>query len=365
MTMNVPFMDLRIIDNDERDALSACFTRLMDHGRYIMGHEVDQFERDIADYCQRSYAIGVSSGTDALYMSLRSLGVGPGDEVITTSLSWIATANAIAMTGASPVFADIDESLNLSLESVKHLISARTKVILPVHYTGRCVDISGFESLSEETGIPLLYDAAQAFGSTYRDRPVGSYGELCCFSLNPMKVLGACGEAGVILTDNKALYESLQILRYNGTINKEVCVKSSLNGRIDTLQAAILSIRLRLVGEKIRKRKAICALYDELLPDSVGLPTQDSQESVSAYYSYTIRVNERESLIELLRQKGIETKIQHPILMCDQAPYRDCKNDVGERTRSIVAKILCIPANETVTHEDASYVADCIRQFYE
>ena len=255
MKNKIPFMDLRISNTFEKEILSNTFQRLMNHGQYIMGKEVDNFEKKFATYCHRKYCIGVSSGTDAIFIALRSLGIGPGDEVITTSLSWIATANAISMTGANPVFCDIDNDLNINIESLKKMISEKTKAILPVHYTGRACNIDAISEISTKYRIPVVYDAAQSFGSTYNQKPIGMYGDLSCFSMNPMKTLGALGEAGCIFTDDKELYEYIKVLRYNGTINKDLCVTKGLNGRLDSLQAAFLVDRLALLNDKIDKIK--------------------------------------------------------------------------------------------------------------
>ena len=249
----IPFMNLQVNDAKERKKLNETFVRLMNHGQYMMGQELDVFEKKIADYCHRKYCVGVSSGTASLYISLKSMNIGEDDEVITTSLSWVATANAIAMTGATAVFADIDSNLNINTDSVERLISKKTKVIMPVHYTGRVADLDSLLPLAKKHGIKLLCDSSQAFGSMYEGKPVGAFGDVSCFSMNPMKILGACGEAGAILTDDKALYERMKILRYNGTINKETCIEPSYNGRLDALQAAILVDRLDFLEEKIKK----------------------------------------------------------------------------------------------------------------
>lgn len=358
----VPFMDLRVHDPKEKEILLNTFSRIMDHGRFIMGHEVENFERKVAAYCQKKYCVGVSSGTDALYLSLKSLGIGPGDEVITTSLSWIATANAIVMAGATPVFADINSNLNVSVDSIERMMTSKTKAILPVHYTGRPVEIDRISELVRDRGIHVIYDAAQAFGSLYKDKPIGAYGDISCFSMNPMKTLAACGEAGAIVTDDEAVYEELKILRYNGTINKEFCTSPSLNGRIDALQAGILSDRLDFLAEKISKRKAICQYYDELLSDLVLTPEQDTSNSISSYYSYTVQIDDRQKMINDLSAVGVETKIQHPILMCEQEPYKKYRNDINQKTREIVSRILCLPANETIDMSQVEYVAAAVKQ---
>ena len=360
----VPFMDLRITDSIEREALINSFGRLMDHGQYIMGKEVDDFEKNIAKYCNRKYCIGVSSGTDAIYIALKCLGIGPGDEVVTTSLSWIATANAISMTGAKPVFCDIGNDLNISVKSIECMISNKTKAILPVHYTGRACNVNSIDKISKRHGIPVIYDAAQAFGSTYNSDPIGKFGDATCFSMNPMKTLAGLGEAGCVVTDDRSLYESIKILRYNGTINKEICVVPGLNGRIDSLQAAILLDRMKNLSGKIKKIKSICSHYDKALKDVVKIPKFDTKHNISCYYSYTIQAESREDLSSYLFDKGIETKVQHPILMPDQDPYIYNKKDNLVNANRIVNSILCLPANEKVHHDVVEYISTVIHEFY-
>ena len=365
MKNKIPFMDLRIYSTSEKEVLFNSFKRLMGHGQYIMGQEVDNFEKLFASYCNRKYCIGVSSGTDAIFIALKSLGIGPGDEVLTTSLSWIATANAIAMTGASPVFCDIDDDLNISTDSIKRMISKNTKAILPVHYTGRPCNIEKISEISKKYNIPVIYDAAQSFGSTYNKKPIGMYGDLACFSMNPMKTLGALGEAGCIFTDDKELYEYMKIFRYNGTINKEFCVEKGLNGRIDSLQAAFLVDRLGFLDSKIKKIQKICNQYDSILKNIITLPRLDTINSTSCFYSYTIQVNNRENLSKYLLKYGVETKVQHPILMCEQKPYLKYKSDKIINAKIIVDKILCLPANEKVTMSDVKYISNLIIKFQE
>jgi len=363
MKNKIPFMDLRISNTFEKEILSNTFQRLMDHGQYIMGKEVDNFEKKFAAYSNRKYCIGVSSGTDAIFIALRSLEIGPGDEVITTSLSWIATANAISMTGASPVFCDVDNDLNINIESLKKMMSEKTKAILPVHYTGRACNIDAISEISKKYKIPVVYDAAQSFGSTYNQQPIAMYGDLACFSMNPMKTLGALGEAGCIFTDDKELYEYMKIFRYNGTINKEFCVTKGLNGRIDSLQAAFLVDRLEFLDDKINKIKLICKQYNSLLKNIVTVPKLDTINNSSCFYSYTIQVDNREDLSAFLLKNGVETKVQHPILMSDQEPYLKCRRDNIINARKIVNKILCLPANEKITNSEVKYICNSIEKF--
>ena len=360
--MKVPFLDLRV-PVEERQILLQAIERVFKHGRLILGPEVQQFEETIARYCKRKFAIGTGSGTDALFLGLKALEIGPGDEVITTSLSWIATANAIAMTGATLVFADVGENLNIDPESVKGLITSKTKAIVAVHYTGKMCDMDALKALATKHGIKLIEDAAQSFGATYKGLPAGSFGDLACFSMNPMKVFAACGEAGAVLTDDEAVYQKLIALRYNGTINKERCIATSLNGRLDTIQAAILLERLNALPALLAKRRKIAALYNERLSSLVKVPLETVNEK-DVFYTYQIQTTKRDALKQFLEKNGVEVKIQHPFLMCEQPVYQKFLRVPVRRAEKIVQEILCLPIHEKLSMQEAEYVIDRIKSFF-
>src|SRR5438270_13014147 len=359
----VPFLDLRVTDDNERQNLLAAVDAMLRHGRIVLGPEVQELEREIALRCGRKYGVGVNSGTDALYLGLKSLGIGKGDEVITTVLSWIATANAIALTGATPIFADIDDDLNVDPARVERLITPRTKALMSVHYTGKMCRMTQLMQIANEHNLLVVEDASQAFDARYQGRIAGSFGDIACFSMNPMKVFAACGEAGMIVTDREDIYEKLISLRYNGTINREECVETSLNGRLDTLQAAILLRRLDGVKDIIQKRREIASWYDPQLKDVVGIPKEAGGEE-DVYYTYQIRADRRNELKTFLETRGIETKIQHPYLMADQPAYQHLQQKVFPNARRLVERILCIPAHEKLTRADIDYVPSNIREFY-
>lgn len=355
----VAFLDLRVPDA-ERASLVAAVTRVLEHGRIVLGPEVEQIERAVAERTGRKHGIGVSSGTDACYLALRALGIGPGDEVITTCLSWVATANAIRLTGATPVFADIRDDLNIDPDSAERLVTPRTRALMPVHYTGKVADMDRLMALASERGLDVVEDASQAFDARYRDRPAGSFGTLAAFSMNPMKVFAACGEAGMVVTDRDDLREKLISLRYNGTINREQCVTPSHNGRIDTLQAAILLERLPLVAALVARRREIAGWYRELLGSVVRTPVERPEEA-DVYYTYQIQTPQRDALKEFLEARGIETKIQHPLLMSQQPIYTQAGCPNGER---LVREILCLPAHEKLVRDDVECVARSVHAFF-
>lgn len=360
--MRVPFLDLRVTDETERAELRSALEQVLVHGKIVLGPEVEELEKKIASFCGRSFAVGVNSGTDALFLSLKSLGISQGDEVITTALSFVATANAIALTGAVPVFADIRDDLNIDPESVRKLVTPKTKAILPVHYTGKVCRMHELQEIAKSHGLFLVEDASQAFGAAHRGAKAGSFGELACFSMNPMKIFAALGEAGMVVTDRKDLADRLLALRYNGLVNREECRDVSLNGRLDTLQAAFLLKRLDQFPEIVRRRREIASGYAQRLKGVVEIP-QEREGEEDIYYTYTIRTPKRDALKAFLEQQGIETKIQHPFLMPQHPVYRGKTPGSFPKAEKLVQEVLCLPVHEKLTQSETAYVADQVVKF--
>ncbi len=360
--MNIPYRDLSVDDITLKNKLLNAVEKVLDHGRIILGPEVERFEQEIARSCQVDFAVGVGSGTDALYLALRSLGVGPGDEVITTPLSWIATTNAIALCGAKPVFVDIGDDLNINPDLIEEAISAKTKVLLPVHFTGKMCEIEKIVSMAQQHDIYVVEDAAQSFGASRQGILAGQASHLGCFSMNPMKVLGAYGEAGAITTNNHALYQKLVSLRYAGTINKEDCHTPSINGRIDTVQAAMLLVALKYFPEKIKRLREIAHYYNDVLHGIVECPEDD--DGFQVYYSYTILTDLRDKLMDYLLSKKIETKIQHPILMPYHKAYLHLPKPVIPVAEKQVKRLLCIPNHEKLKDTEVEYIASTVKKFF-
>ncbi len=358
----IRFRDLAVTDKDLKHELLDVVDTVLSHGMLILGEEVVTMEREIANYCHRKYCIGVGSGTDALYLSLRALDIGVGDEVITTPLTWVATTNAIVLTGATPVFCDIRDDFNLNPDLLEGLITDKTKAILPVNFTGQMCDMDKILEIAEKYDIYLIEDAAQSFGSCYKDKPSGSFGDISCFSINPMKNLSAYGEAGVVLTDNYEIAKKIASLRYAGTVNKEDCHYPSINGRIDTLQAAMISVNLKYFHGKISRIREIAATYDKFLNQYVKIP-KTYPDSLQSYYSYTILVDNREKFIEYMEKSNIETKVQHPYLMPYHSAYKGVYHASIPVADEIVKKLICIPCHEKLTDEEVKRVCDKIACF--
>lgn len=360
--MKVPFLDLRVLNEVEKNDLMQAMETVLTHGRLIMGPEIGNFESRVASYCQRKYAIAVGSGTDALYLGMRALDIGKGDEVITTSLSWIATANAISLTGAIPVFSDIRDDLNIDPDSVSRLVTEKTKAILTVNYTGKISDMSALEDIAKKHKLLLIEDGSQSFGAKHKGRTCGSFGDISCISHNPMKVFSAIGEAGSVLCDKESTYERLVALRYNGTVNREICIEPSINGRMDTIQAAVLLKRLDQISGVISARRNNAKYFSEALQNYVLIPKEQEFEE-DVYYTYTIRSSRRDELKDHLEKQNIETKIQHPWLMPDQPAYRESARGEFLNARRIAKEVLCIPIHEKLNEDQLNHIVKTITNF--
>jgi dTDP-4-amino-4,6-dideoxygalactose transaminase len=359
----VRFLDLSVKDQDERAAILQAIETVLHHGRIVLGPEVQEFERQIADFCGRRHGIGVGSCTDALIVGLRALGVGPGDEVITTPLSWLATGSAILLNGATPVFCDIDETLNMDPATIEPLITSRTKAILPVHFTGRLARMLEIREIARRHKLLVIEDGAQAFGATIGKIPCGAFGDLACISFNAMKILGGLGDGGIVLCDDDEVAERAKMLRHSGVADREYCLVLSHNCRLDTLQAAVLLKRLMLYPAIVERRRKIAERYDRELAGMVETPLR-LQGYNDVFYTYTIRTPRRDALRDHLARLGIETRIQHPVLMNDQPAFQGKARGSSPRAAKLVQQILCIPAHEKLKDDDQTFVITAMKEFF-
>ena len=362
--VRVPYLDLSVKDSAHRSELVNAVEKVLTHGRVLMGPEHDELERRLAQACRKRYAAAVGSGTEALYLALRSLDLGPGDEVITTPLSWIATVNAIALCGATPIFVDVGEDLNIDPDRIEEAITPRTKVVLPVHFSGTLCDMGKIMAIAARHDIAVVEDAAQAFGAHLEGRPAGSFGLINTFSMNPMKVFCAYGEAGAVVTDAADLHEKIVSLRYNGTKNREECIYPGLNSRLDTVQAAMLLVNLGRLHDRIESRRRIASAYSRLLSGVVRCPVEQ-EGYFNVYYTYTIVTDHRDGLREHLSARGIETKVHHPILMPHQPAYRHLPASGIPVAERLVGCILSIPNHQDMDSDTVEYVADTVKGYFD
>ncbi|MBM3949703.1 MAG: DegT/DnrJ/EryC1/StrS family aminotransferase, partial [SAR202 cluster bacterium] len=270
----------------------AAVEGVLAHGNFIQGKELADFEEEFAAYCGTRFAIGVANGTDALVLALKAVGVGPGDEVITAPNSFLASASAVMMAGAKPTFVDVGDDYNLDASIMEQAITRRTKVILPVHLTGRPADMRAILDIARRRGLAVIEDAAQAVGSIYRGQKVGSFGAAGCFSFHPLKNLNACGDGGMITTDDEAIYRFAMKARNHGLRSRDEWEFCSLNSRLDTLQAAILSVKLRHLEDWAQARRRNAAAYSRVLDGLVQVPVEGPDER-AVYQTYVVQCKRR------------------------------------------------------------------------
>lgn len=361
--IRVPFLDLRVAD-EERATLLAAVDRVLRHGRIVLGPEVAAFEGALADYLGTPFAVGVNSGTDALILGLRALGIGPGDEVILPPLSFVASANAVSLVGATPVFADVGTDLTLDPTSAEALAGPRTRAIMPVHWAGLVCDMTSIMAIAERHGLYVIEDTSQAFGARLNGRMAGTFGDIGTFSMNCMKVLASLGEAGALCARDAGLREKLEVLRYHGLVNRETCVAVSHNGRLDTIQAAMLLERLRTFPQLVARRRDNAAFYDRQLAGAVAVPYRRGEDS-HVFYTYTIQTGRRDGLKDYLAAHGIETKIQHLPLLPEQPVYADKVRGHWPTASRLMQQTLCLPVHEKLTPQQREYVAAKVLDFLE
>jgi len=378
--LQVPLLDLRPQIEPVRDALHRAVCELLDSGQYILGEPVERLERQIAEYCGCRHAVGVSSGTDALLMSLMALGVGRDDLVITPAFSFFATAGVVVRVGATPVFLDIDpRTCNLSPAALEQWLAdnpdeaRRVRAIIPVHLYGQCAETEPILRIASRYDIPVVEDAAQSIGATcpFSDgtiRKAGAMGRCGCFSFFPTKNLGAAGDAGMVVTDDAALAERIALLRNHGAERRYYHRFVGGNFRLDALQAVVLSVKLPLLERWHEQRRANAALYDELLADlpQVERPHARWGPQHHVYNQYVIHAERRDELREHLAQRGVATAIYYPVPFHQQECFRKSGFLAGPlaNTERLCRTCLALPIYPGLTPEMIRYVADAIRDFY-
>ena len=365
--LHVPMFDLRVTDLALRDELLESVATVFDHGRLFLGPEVEQFEEQTAGLIGTKYAVGVSSGSSALYLALKASGVGLGDEVITTPLTWVISSNAISACGATPVFADVSDDFNIDPRSIEQNITTKTKAIVPVHYAGHMCNMPAITDIAEENDLIIVEDAAQAFGAALNGRMAGSFSLAAGLSMNPMKVLAGYGEAGVVVTNEESVYRRLIRLRHAGTTSdpKKIitndCREISLNHKMDTINAALLLVALKYLNQRKKIRDDIAERYSKELPASIGRQRSTAKET-HARYVYPIRTCWRNELKSYLEDHTVETKIMHEPLVCDAPIYKDIRSHVPT-ARRVLESSLVIPSNEKLSSDQISYVIQLIQEF--
>ena len=363
--MNVVFNDLQGPAREIRHELQAAWQRVLDSGWYILGREVEAFEEEFAAYCGVPFCIGVGSGTEALHLALKACGVGPGDEVITVSHTFIATALAITWTGARPVFVDIDpETYTMDPRKTEQAVTSRTRAVIPVHLYGQCADMDPIMHLAHTHGLSVIEDAAQAHGATYKGRKAGSIGDMGCFSFYPSKNLGAYGDAGAVTTKNAELAARLRLLRNYGQTEKYCHPTIGYNSRLDELQASLLRAKLPYLNTWNAERRRLAGLYHSLISEHVRSPFERA-DNEHVYHLYVITTPRRDGLQTSLRSRQIDTLIHYPIPIHRQRAFQHLGADRMHLpvTEQAAAKILSLPLYPGMTDEAVQIVGTAISEF--
>ena len=362
--MNVSFVDLRRQDERIHEAVREAVLRVVDEGNYILGAEVSKFEREFAQYCGTQYAIGVGSGLAALELILRAYDIGPGDEVIVPAHTFVATAAAVTLSGATPVLVDVSrDDYTLDVSRLRDVLSTRTRAIIPVHLYGLPARMDEITTFAIEHGLKVIEDAAQAHGALYNGCLVGALGDAAGFSFYPAKNLGACGDAGIVTTNDAILAEKIRALRNCGQYEKNVHRLLPYNHRLDTLQAAVLLVRLQVLDEWNTARRQIAAWYDvHLAGSAVVRPILGDERRQSAWHLYVIRAADRDQLQRHLADHNISTGIHYPLPVHLQPVYRNLNYRQGDFpvAEAHAASVLSLPMHPSLSEDEVRFVADKI-----
>jgi len=365
----IPILDLKTQYEQLRDEIAVALQGVLDSGAFVLGPDVKALEQEVADYCRCRYGVGVASGTDALRLSLAALEIGHGDEVITTPFTFVATANTISHSGARPVFVDIDPlTYNLDPDAVAAAVTPRTKAIVPVHLYGQPADMDAIVAIAQQHGLAVIEDAAQAIGAEYKGRRAGSIGQVGCLSFYPTKNLGAYGDAGMVVTNDAALADKLDVLRRQGGKTKYFHQVLGFNSRLDTMQAAVLRVKLRYLERWQDARREVAQRYNVLLAAS-GAPvvTPYVRPDVRhVYHQYTIRAPQRDALAQHLQQRGISTMIYYPLPLHLQGLYNDLGMAEGALPHAEAAgrEVLSLPMFPELTEAQQQEIVAAIAEFF-
>ena len=363
--LKIPVLDLTPEVEELWEDLQAAIARVLRSGQFILGPEVEAFEREVAEYLGVKHAIGVNSGTDALVLSLRALGIGPGDEVITTPFTFFATAEAVHLVGATPVYVDIDpESFNLDPKRIEEAITPRTRAILPVHLYGRPAEMDAILAVARAYGLKVIEDTAQAFGAVVGGRKAGTLGDVGAFSFFPSKNLGAYGDGGLVVTDDDEVAERVRMLRAHGSRTKYFNEVIGYNSRLDALQAAILRVKLPHIDHWNAARRLVARRYNALLEGVPGIVIPDVQEGY-VFHQYTIRVldGKRDAVRRFLADRGIATMVYYPVPLHRLPVYSTPPGEFPEAERA-ASEVLSLPIwpklPPAVLHEVAYAVREAV-----
>ena len=367
MSDKVPYLDLPAQIRSIRSELDAAISRTLDNCTFCLGPDVAQFEKDFGAFCGAQHALGFNSGTSALHVAMRLYNIQPGDEVITTPYTFIATSWAISYCGAKPVYVDIDPAtFNIDPKLIERAISPRTKAVLPVHLYGHPFDVDAVKEICRKHKLPLIEDAAQAVGAKYKGKPVGALGEVGCFSFYPTKNLGACGEGGALATNDPALAARAKSLREHGSTQRYHHDEVGYNYRMEGIQGAVLDVKLKHLAKWNAERSGVARRYTELLANTPLVLPRETPHAESAWHLYTIRCTKRDELKKHLDDNGIGNAVHYPIPLHLQKVYAHLGHKPGDFPVAEQAsrEVLCLPMFAELTDAQIHRVVKVIKDFF-
>ncbi|MDE0784203.1 MAG: DegT/DnrJ/EryC1/StrS family aminotransferase [Planktomarina sp.] len=364
--MIIPFVDLAGQFRNLEGELTKAFLDIGRSGVYVMGERLESFETKAAQYCGVKHAIGVGHGSDALFLILKALDIGPGDEVITATNSFIASAWVVAATGATPVLVDVAEDLNIEPALIEAAITAKTRAIIPVHLTGRPAPMDEINILAQRHGLHVVEDAAQAIGARYRGSRVGSLGLAAGFSLHPLKNLGVYGDGGLITTNDDKLDSKLRMLRNHGLRNRDECEVWGFNSRLDPMQAAFAEIKLGFLDSWNERCREIATIYRKGLADYVQVPFDQPWEEC-VYHNFVIRTDKRDELMVHLKDQGVDTRVHYPIPIHLQDAAKDLGYKPGDfpHGEEYAKTMISLPIYPELSDAEVAYVVQAVKKKFE
>lgn len=368
MKYKVPFVNYPLQYRNLKSEINSAVQSVLERGDLILRSDVAKFEKSLASFLKVKYAVGLNSGTDAIIFALKAAGIGPKDEVITVSHTFVASVAAIVHCGAKPVLVDVKENdFTIDTDKIEEAITSKTKAIIPVHLNGRTSDMEKLMAIAKKHGLIVIEDAAQALGAKFNGRMTGSFGSASAFSFYPAKILGGYGDGGALATDNEEIYKHAVLLRDHGQMTKTEVVCYGFTSRLDNLHAAILNVKFKQLPKWIRRRRAIAKIYDEGLKDVIGInlppPPGDDTRYYDAYQNYVVRAERRDKLAEYLRNNGIEVLIKDPIALHRQKNLGlgGFKLPISEK---LAGQVISLPMYPELTGRQIEYTADQVSKFY-
>jgi len=365
MKYKVPFVGYKLQYQNLKSEIDTAIKSVLYRGDLILRSDVEKFEKKLADFVGTKYAVGLNSGTDALFLSLKATGIGKGDEVITVAHTFVASIATIVHCGAKPILVDVGEDFLMDIEKLGRKITKKTKAIIPVHLNGRMCDMEKIMKIARKYKLIVIEDAAQALGAKFKDKMAGSFGLTGCFSFYPAKILGGYGDGGAVVTNNSKIAEKIRLLRDHGQKTKTKIVCYGFNSRLDNLQAAILNVKFKHLSKWIERRREIANLYYQGLSGipEVKLPPKSDERHFDIYQNYVLRAQKRDELALYLREKGVETLIKDPIPL-HHHPALGLSHFHLPYTEKLAKEVISLPMYPELTNEQVKYTIDSIRNFY-